>query len=89
MTAEEVRRGFRSAHGRWSGVQPARVEIRAIRVRAVAETLAVIEYEEWHFVGDAETGRRSTVVLRRSRDAPGGMLWLHLHETWIGGANAP
>jgi hypothetical protein len=45
-------------------------------------------YEEWQTDrhGDGvETGRLSTVLFREAPDAPGGVAWLHVHETWLPG----
>ena len=40
-------------------------------------------YEEWHDHDDYSTARRSTVLLTRDDGTPGGLLWRHVHETWI------
>ena len=77
--------GFRAAYGRWlaSGEGGGRIEIREVELRALSPPLAVVSYQEWHFVGDQEQGRVSTVVLRQKEGAPGGVEWVHLHEVGI------
>jgi len=74
--------GFRGAHGRWRGA-PGRVRIEDVRVRVSEEPYVVLTYEEWHDLGAESSARLSTVVLRRADEAPGGVVWVHLHEVWI------
>ncbi|REJ81211.1 MAG: DUF4440 domain-containing protein [Acidobacteria bacterium] len=83
MGSADVVAGFRGAHGRWRGESLARVEVRGARVRALAEPLVLVEYEEWHRVGERTSARRSSVLMRRDPSAPGDVAWVHLHETWI------
>jgi hypothetical protein len=48
-------------------------------------SMALVRYVEWrHFAGQT-TGRYSTVLFRSERDAPAGVVWLHIHETWMAG----
>lgn len=90
--------GFRGAHGRWrdgtshdvaegaaneDDPEGGRIEIRNLSVRALNDPLCLIAYEEWHFVRQSARGRISTVLLRRSDQAPGGVEWAHLHEVWL------
>lgn len=79
--------GFRSAHGRWQdgdGVGRGRIRVEAIELRLLAPPLALLTYEEWHDLEGATRGRLSSVLLRQRADAPGGVEWVHLHETWLG-----
>lgn len=49
---------------------------------------ALFSYEEWQDGArgaQGTTGRLSTAFFARERSAPAGVLWLHLHETWIDG----
>ena len=73
---------LRDAHGsgRESGVK---IWIRGFQVRLVEGEMAVVSYEEWQERGSRKTGRVSTAVLERDPDAPGGVVWRHLHETWL------
>ena len=48
---------------------------------------AVTTYREWQFLAGVTTVRISTAVFRPAPDAPHGVAWLHVHETWL--ANAP
>ena len=79
--------GLHGAYGRWleGGTATGEVRVADVRVRAVGEGLFIVAYEEWQREGaEAERGRRSTAVLRRTdRPTPLGLEWLAVHETWI------
>lgn len=46
----------------------------------------VATYEEWQGrAGNDARGRLSTVVFTHDEDAPNGLAWRHVHETWISG----
>jgi len=46
----------------------------------------IATYEEWQGRKDGEArGRLSTVVFTRDVDAPNGLAWRHVHETWLSG----
>jgi len=55
------------------------IRTRRVKVRTVTAGVALATYEEWH---GAER-RISSAVFRREALAPGGVLWLHVHETWL------
>jgi hypothetical protein len=61
------------------------IEIRDVRLRHQSGDIFVATYEEWQRHAKhntpANNRRISTVVLRADRVAPGGLAWLHLHET--------
>ncbi|MFC7135910.1 DUF4440 domain-containing protein [Halobaculum litoreum] len=79
---ESVLESIRGAHGR---DEPGAFDI-AIRNVAVVDATAdraTVRYEEWQETPDGTTGRVSTVLFRAADDAPGGLVWRDLHETWI------
>jgi len=43
----------------------------------------LVEYTERQKFGSESSIRRSTALLTRSPDAPGGVQWRHLQETWM------
>jgi hypothetical protein len=45
--------------------------------------LTVATYQEWQQTGDATTVRISTAVFRNCSGTPNGLVWLHVHETWL------
>ena len=72
---------LRAAHG----VQQASfsIAIKNIRTRMLRPPLALLTYEEWQTEGDRTTARLSSVLLRDEPSSPGGVTWVHLHETWL------
>lgn len=72
------------ARGRYADATPpfeVRIENATVRVEAGASWL--VTYEEHQRVdGDWEV-RTSSVLLRERADAPAGIEWVHLHETWL------
>jgi hypothetical protein len=67
------------------------IEIREVDSREIAADTLLVSYQEWHtrsvFSSRAAAGRLSSAVMRRDPELPGGLLWLHLHETWL--VNSP
>ena len=57
--------------------------IERAQLRFDSADLLVATYEEWHQTGDRTTARISTGVFRHEAGAPNGLLWLHVHETWL------
>jgi hypothetical protein len=45
--------------------------------------LALILYDEHQDIGGATTLRRSSALFSADASAPEGVVWRHLHETWI------
>ncbi len=84
---EPLRAGLRSAFGSW---RPASVESEGSRIwientqfQALNEDLSLVTYEEWQKNEGPAKGRLSTAVFRRDPEAPNGVRWLHVHETWL------
>lgn len=46
---------------------------------------ALIGYEEWHDLAEDRSARRSTALFISAPDAPLGVAWAHIHETWLPG----
>ena len=60
-----------------------RIWIENVELRHHDGNILVVSYEEWQAVNDDEpTTRLSTVIFRENDDAPNGLQWLHVHETW-------
>jgi hypothetical protein len=45
----------------------------------------LLEYVETQYLQGKTTQRQSTALLRRAPDAPIGIAWVHLQETWLQG----
>jgi hypothetical protein len=61
------------------------IEIRNVETRYAVENHRLVRYEEWQETPEETTGRLSTVFFERDPDAPGDVVWLDVHETWLDG----
>jgi hypothetical protein len=73
-------RELRVAHGSRPGW---RMWIEQPQLRRQAGDLTIATYQEWQQAGDTTTARISSAVFQRHEGAPNGLLWLHVHETWL------
>lgn len=77
---------MRRAHG--SNLQ-FRIHIRNVEAHTLGEDgdLILVTYEEWQKNAlnskPPNNGRLSSALLKRSAAAPNGLVWLHVHETWL------
>ena len=77
---------FEALHGQLAADSDAfDIWIENFRCRWVGGDHAVVVYEEWHRRRGATSARLSTALFRREAAAPGGVVWLHVHETWLPG----
>jgi len=77
---EDILTGLRRGHG---GDPDRTIHIRNVRPATEGEQLLLATYEEWQEAGGSTDGRLSTVLFRREDEAPNGLRWVHVHETWI------
>lgn len=75
---------FEGLHGQLSG-KPFRIWVENARCRAVIGDVAVVIYEEWHELDGETSARLTTALYQDAPAAPGGVRWLHVHETWLPG----
>lgn len=84
LELDALARALRDSHG--SNPQ-FRIQVRNPRVRYELGDVVVVTYEEWQRNAlqstPADNGRLSTAVFRKHAGAPNGVLWLHVHETWL------
>jgi hypothetical protein len=73
---------LRSAHGCYAGLAFA-IGIERPQVRLVRAGLALATYNERQQFGARGSLRRSSALLAADKAAPRGVVWLHLHETWM------
>ena len=59
------------------------IRVEKVTVRPVGDGLYLATYEEWQKSGAGDRGRQSSTLLRRADDAPNGLEWLYVHETWL------
>ena len=81
-TREAVIAAVASAHGNH---KPGafKIWVADIRVRHLADDLFLATYQEWQTTGDKTRARLSSAVFRQQEDTPNGLVWLHVHETWL------
>ncbi len=46
---------------------------------------ALVMYEEWHGLGESTSARLTTALFQRQAGTPNGVVWSHVHETWLPG----
>ena len=60
--------------------------IENVRVVHSEAEFLIATYEEWQArAGRDARGRLSTVVFTRDEEMPNGLVWRHVHETWLAG----
>jgi len=60
-----------------------RIWIEDIRVRSLGPGLWLATYQEWQQEAVTRRGRLSTAVFQERAGAPNGVVWRHVHETWL------
>jgi len=60
-----------------------RMEVSDFRTVWQHDDAILLEYVETQYLEGKTTQRQSTALLRRAPDAPAGMAWVHLQETWL------
>ena len=67
------------------GKRPADFEIRVdlIAARQLSEDVALVVYDEHQVIDGQKSARRSSAVFSADPEAPEGVVWRQLQETWI------
>ena len=74
--------GLRGSYGR-SQQSPGRIWIENFVTRQAGPNWLLAAYEEWQTFDTQTTSRLSTVFFEEDNTAPNGLIWLHVHETWL------
>ncbi len=74
--------GLHAAHGR-DRENPIRIWIEDVQLHHHGPDHILATYQEWQGYTPPGRGRLSTVVIHPQADAPNGLLWQHVHETWL------
>jgi hypothetical protein len=81
---EAIVGSMREAAGVHAGADPPFVvEVRDVEHRESVADRHLVTYEEHQRIDGAWEARTSSVWLREDDEAPGGLAWVHLHETWL------
>ncbi len=65
-----------------------RIWIENIKVRKIGRESIFATYEEWQSSQGETTGRISTVLFKIDPHGFNGVLWMHVHETWLPGGGS-
>lgn len=79
---EAILEAIRAGYGRWREA-PGKIRIENFRLRHTRGGLVLAMYEEWHEL-EEESARLSSVLFGMDKNGPNRLVWLHLHEVWIG-----
>ncbi len=67
------------------GEAPDRIDIEDVDVRFERGEVCLVTYEEHQRTAGEWRGRRSSALFEAAEAAPEGVVWRHLHETWLDG----
>lgn len=75
---------LQGAHGlQANATPPMRIWIENLRSRPAPGGAQLVTYEEWQETGAVTRGRLSSALFSPSAQAPNGVQWHHVHETWL------
>jgi hypothetical protein len=80
MKRAEILGRVRGGHGAGQG---SRIWIENYASRPLTDGFLLVTYEEWQEEGGEKRGRVSTALFRERSHTPNGVVWLHVHETWL------
>ncbi len=79
---EDTLRMVREGYGRWQD-SANRIWIENVVLCWQEEDVCLLTYEEWQETDGEMTARLSSVLFRSQAETPNGLVWLHVHETWL------
>lgn len=79
--AEDVRAMVEGARGKRSADFEIRVDV--LEARHVGDDIVVVIYNEHQVIDGQKSARRSSALFSPDTDAPEGVVWRQLQETWI------
>lgn len=79
VPADTLVAGLLASHGS----RQIRIRIENPVIRWSDDSAVLATYEEWHDHADYRTARQSTALFTLDVNAPGGLRWRHVHETWM------
>lgn len=82
VTCAPLLEGLRGSYGR-SQQAPGRIWIENFVTRQTGPDWLFATYEEWQTFNGKTTSRLSSVLFEENEAAPNGLIWLHVHETWL------
>ncbi len=64
---------------------PFRIWVENYSGRPIGEGLYLCMYEEWQDTNGVVKGRQSSAIFRPDDQTRNGVVWVHVHETWLAG----
>jgi len=81
---EEMIAELERAHGSLADADKGfRIWVADVHLRHDLGDAALVTYAEYQELSGETTGRRTSALFRRKIDAPNGVEWVHMHETWL------
>ena len=77
---ESLLKGLWQAHNSRKGM---RIWIKNVHLIHQIHDVILATYEEWQEIDKTVSARISSVAFQTNQNTPNGLLWLHVHETWI------
>ena len=67
------------------GKRPAdfKISVEFVTSRQISDQIALVVYDEHQVIDGQKSARRSSAVFSADPDAPEGVVWRQLQETWI------
>jgi hypothetical protein len=81
IDADQVKVMLKGARGKRREDFEIRVDL--VEARLVGSEAALVVYDEHQVIDGQKTARRSSALFSADKDAPEGVVWRHLQETWI------
>lgn len=69
--------------GAYASQPDLRIWVDNIQLQQQHKDVLIVTYKEWQETTSTLTARQSTVVFREDEAAPNGLIWMHVHETWL------
>ena len=76
----ELVAGLRAAQHSREGM---RIWIENVGVRHDLGKIFIVIYQEWQEIEGRITARLSSATFTSAKETPNGLIWLHVHETWL------
>ena len=82
LSRDEILSAVRAAHGAHAEGD-FRIWIENASSRWLGDGMLEATYEEWQTAAGETRGRQSRALMRQSPDAPNGVQWVRVEETWL------
>lgn len=83
LPREILLEGIRARYGQHGPTSDFTIWTQRVEVRYADATFVLATYQEWQRCDGEERGRQSTALFAPDPQAPHGLRWRHVHETWL------